>query len=308
MPPARETSSLYDLLEVGANASVEEIEASYRRIVSYLAPDALAVYSLMSEDEASGLRSQLDEAYRTLRDPTRRAAYDRSREDGGYPQVLVPAAASGSTMSVGMLRADADDAVPSLDVDSIFRNEGDSGPAAPSTTSAESLSVRSEPVREVPVVAPAPAAPVRPAPPPPSASPRPVAAIASTTPRPRLSTGEVSARTGSPSRRPPVAPPTQMRRLVPTAAAELTAESEFSGALLRRLRESAGATLDDLARITKIRKHYLEAIEEHSFDLLPAAVYVRGFVTEYARVLGLDTQRVAASYMVIYKRYRGEVV
>ena len=91
-----------------------------------------------------------------------------------------------------------------------------------------------------------------------------------------------------------------------SATIEVTPDTEFSGALLRRLRESAGADLQALAEITKVRRHYLEAVEEHDFDALPAAVYVRGFVTEYARALGLDPQRVAQSYMALYRRYRAE--
>ena len=95
-------------------------------------------------------------------------------------------------------------------------------------------------------------------------------------------------------------------RLKPTLEIELTDDTEFSGALLRRLRESANATLQDVADITKISKRYLRALEENDYSALPAAVYVRGFVTEYARALGLDSKRVAKSYMSLYKRYREE--
>ena len=59
-----------------------------------------------------------------------------------------------------------------------------------------------------------------------------------------------------------------------------------------------------MAEVTKIRKGYLRALEENDFDGLPAAVYVRGFISEYARVLGLDTQMVAKSYMALYERYK----
>jgi cytoskeletal protein RodZ len=41
----------------------------------------------------------------------------------------------------------------------------------------------------------------------------------------------------------------------------------------------------------------MQALEDESFELLPAAVYVRGFLTAYARTVGLDPARVAASYM-----------
>jgi cytoskeletal protein RodZ len=34
---------------------------------------------------------------------------------------------------------------------------------------------------------------------------------------------------------------------------------------------------------------------------MPAAVYVRGYVTEYARAVRLDPQRTAESYLVRYR-------
>ncbi|MEO1172337.1 MAG: helix-turn-helix domain-containing protein, partial [Myxococcota bacterium] len=76
------------------------------------------------------------------------------------------------------------------------------------------------------------------------------------------------------------------------------------GDLLRRIRESAGATLAQVAEITKIGRGYLRAIEANDFDMLPAPVYVRGFVVEYARVLGLDSEQVVSSFMTLYERFR----
>ena len=50
---------------------------------------------------------------------------------------------------------------------------------------------------------------------------------------------------------------------------------------------------------------YLGFIEEERFDGLPAAVYVRGFVTGYASCLGLDAKRVASSYLQRYEESKG---
>ncbi len=71
----------------------------------------------------------------------------------------------------------------------------------------------------------------------------------------------------------------------------------FDGAQLRRARMQRGIELDDIAEITKVGRRYLQCLEEELFESLPAAVYVRGFVTSYARAIGLDPARVAASYM-----------
>jgi flagellar biosynthesis protein FlhG len=58
-----------------------------------------------------------------------------------------------------------------------------------------------------------------------------------------------------------------------------------------------GFEFEDISGVTKIGVAYLQGIEDEAFDSLPAAVYVRGFVTAYARAIGLDPKRVAASYM-----------
>lgn len=47
---------------------------------------------------------------------------------------------------------------------------------------------------------------------------------------------------------------------------------------------------------------YLQALESELYAKLPAAVYVRGFLVEYAKVLGLEVERVKDSYLA---RMRG---
>jgi flagellar biosynthesis protein FlhG len=77
--------------------------------------------------------------------------------------------------------------------------------------------------------------------------------------------------------------------------------AEITGAFLRKVREIRGLELNDIAQRTKISERYLRALEEEQFGDMPAAVYVRGYVTEYARALRLDPQRVAESYLTRYR-------
>jgi flagellar biosynthesis protein FlhG len=77
--------------------------------------------------------------------------------------------------------------------------------------------------------------------------------------------------------------------------------AEVTGALLRKVREIRGLELGDIAQRTKISERYLRALEEEQFGEMPAAVYVRGYVTEYARALRLDPQRAAESYLARYR-------
>lgn len=82
-----------------------------------------------------------------------------------------------------------------------------------------------------------------------------------------------------------------------TEVEEVELPDVLSGADLRRLRESRGVSLRQIASVTKIGTRFLEYIEEDRFALLPAPVYLRGFLKEYARTIGLDLEGVARAYM-----------
>lgn len=71
----------------------------------------------------------------------------------------------------------------------------------------------------------------------------------------------------------------------------------YDGSVLKRIRLSRGVELDEISTVTKINERYLRCIEENRYDDLPAPVYVRGFLREYAKCLRLDPQRVTESYM-----------
>lgn len=64
------------------------------------------------------------------------------------------------------------------------------------------------------------------------------------------------------------------------------------GQLLKKARTQKGYTLDELQDITKIRKRYLEAIEEGNYKVLPGNFYVRAFIKSYAEAIGLDPDEV----------------
>jgi flagellar biosynthesis protein FlhG len=86
---------------------------------------------------------------------------------------------------------------------------------------------------------------------------------------------------------------------------EISAGTEFSGPLLRQIREAVGVELREIAERSKIGMAYLSALEGESFHKLPAAVYVRGFLAEYARALGLDGERVKQTYLARFRAARG---
>jgi hypothetical protein len=68
------------------------------------------------------------------------------------------------------------------------------------------------------------------------------------------------------------------------------------GNSLREARVRQGLDYPDVERVTKIRPKYLRALEDESFDSLPAQTYVKGFLRTYAEFLGLDGQLYVDEY------------
>src|SRR5262249_8515728 len=86
---------------------------------------------------------------------------------------------------------------------------------------------------------------------------------------------------------------------------ELGPRTEFTGPMLRQIREAVGVELREIAERSKIGMAYLQALEGEVWKKLPAPVYVRGFLVESARALGLDPERVKATYLARYRAARG---
>lgn len=71
------------------------------------------------------------------------------------------------------------------------------------------------------------------------------------------------------------------------------------GAWLRRQREVREISLRDIADRTKISLRYLEAMEDDRFDLLPAPIFAKGFLREYARYVGLSPDEVVNHWLSV---------
>ena len=77
---------------------------------------------------------------------------------------------------------------------------------------------------------------------------------------------------------------------------------DYTGAFLKEIREYKNVDLHRMADMTKISKSYLNNIEEENGSALPALVYVRGFVYQYAKCLKLNPDLVASSYITCLKK------
>ncbi|WP_243312893.1 helix-turn-helix domain-containing protein [Fundidesulfovibrio agrisoli] len=78
---------------------------------------------------------------------------------------------------------------------------------------------------------------------------------------------------------------------------------EEMGALLRQERERLGISLEQAATEIKISKKYLVALEEGRTKELPHPVYAKGFVKNYAKLVGLDPEEMGR---VLSNHYRAD--
>ncbi|HIJ90511.1 MAG: DUF4115 domain-containing protein [Desulfobulbaceae bacterium] len=79
---------------------------------------------------------------------------------------------------------------------------------------------------------------------------------------------------------------------------------ETLGSFLKRHRQSQGKNLEEIAEKTRIHASTLRAIEEDNPKALPAEVFTRGFIKNYAQYLGLNPNEALAWYI---EQNNGEV-
>lgn len=77
----------------------------------------------------------------------------------------------------------------------------------------------------------------------------------------------------------------------------------FDGAALKMIRERLGVDLQAIFAVTRIQPRFLEDIETEAFGSFPAEVYLRSYLIEYSRFLGLESQRVLNDYLQRYREW-----
>lgn len=73
------------------------------------------------------------------------------------------------------------------------------------------------------------------------------------------------------------------------------------GDTLRQARAQKGVTLKEAEQATRINRHYLSALEDENFAVLPALIYQRGIVRSYAAYLALDPGKL----LLMFEEARG---
>jgi cytoskeletal protein RodZ len=70
------------------------------------------------------------------------------------------------------------------------------------------------------------------------------------------------------------------------------------GEKLKEERKKRGLTLLEVAKATKIRESFLQAIEEGNYEMLPGSSYAHGFVKNYLEYLGFPIKE----YLALFRR------
>jgi hypothetical protein len=305
------TQGFYEQLGADSRASTKEIRGAYHKAAASLARRRKALLDQGGDPSQLDLaRTQLEDAWTALSDPARRRRYDAMRalsEDGWTTDadelwekvagaLIQPAAAAASNLLSQMTR---------LELGALPKTPGaprrdEFGQGVQTAGRATRPTIAPDPQEEPTVTAtaarlrapvPAAVADATAAPTPPAAAPAPDHNL-------RVVAGRSSG--------PPIImlhPETASKRsLTPDQVATMVEQHGYSGALLTAVRTARGESLQDIGDTSRISVRYLTAIEADEFDALPSSTFVRGYVREMARLLGLDEDAVVAGYMRRFER------
>lgn len=67
------------------------------------------------------------------------------------------------------------------------------------------------------------------------------------------------------------------------------------GRLLAEAREQRNQTVADIAQQLKLSPSQIEALESDAYEKLPGPIFVRGFIRNYAKLVGLDGERLVTA-------------
>jgi hypothetical protein len=280
------TQGFYEQLGARADADIDEIKAAYGRALAHVLRRREATVGQGGDTASLDLaRAQLDEAWEVLADPARRRRYDAMLAIAGDGIEEDQAGDLWSRVAGAMIHPSV--AAAARLVDACTNLKLAPLPEPPKVTVARHGGATW--TEEVTVASSVPSG---------FGAPRRVQRPATA---PRTGGGETM-----------VTPPASVEVPASTSAsvsvvdlAQLQKEFGPTGALLEAARRRRGLTLQQMSETTRISTRLLEAVEKEDFDTLPsAAAFVRGYVREMARILGLDDELVVTGYM---RRFSGDV-
>jgi curved DNA-binding protein CbpA len=283
----------YMILEVKPHASPSEIREAYLRAKSTYQKDNVALYTLIDANEREDMLRRIEEAYQVLSNPDRRREYDRfcgqiagSNSSQALPSSMAPSTSADAAASSNLSSGFGSSMGPHMGKDAAKIISIDR--SAPM----ESFGLHENPLEP-------PRTDIRPS------SAEPANPIHSPNSPSAFQSYESSISRPSSSGMVTSSPKTE-NIISAELEKEIAEQTEWSGAFLRRVREVRGISIEEVTQATKITKPYILAIEEENYSKLPAAVFIRGFVGQLARLLKLPQQQVTTGYMSRLQRSNPE--
>ena len=268
----------YEVLEVLPSAVPSEIQRAYQRAKATYSQDNPALYSMFSREEARDLLKLVDEAYSVLGNIQLRRAYDESLQSRAVQNFNDSATHQ------------AHQALPDFVVPD------------PSIPGSVEMAVLQQPAPFIPHSTAPSASFTAPAPAPPPASPAEAFGPRETI---IVATADflVRKRETASTLTPGMAKcPMGAYQVDAAMEQEIASKDEFDGPFLKKIRTYKQVPLERLSESSRIGKTYLIALESNDFKNLPAPVFLRGFLVQIARQLGLDESKVATSYLKLAKK------
>jgi hypothetical protein len=305
------TQGFYEQLGVDPAASAADVRAAYGRVIAQLSRRRKAIVEQGGDPSLLDVaRSQADEAWSVLQDPARRRKYDAMRalmHDGWStdPNEVWRRASGALVHPAAGAAAELLRVVTTLKVGAL-----PPVPQAPGAKGKRNAEDEKTVTQTAPTAVPrATATNLRRVPPPVEPEEEeyeddelvevsdrvvPMPGRAESPP-----TAGLKVVNGSPSAAPVVVMPSTPRKKTLSAEdlVRLLDRHGWGGAYLAAVRAAKGLSVQEMSDTTRISVKYLEAIEGDRHDSLPSSTFVRGYVREMARMLGLDEEAAVAGYM-----------
>ncbi|MFP8873507.1 MAG: helix-turn-helix domain-containing protein [Myxococcota bacterium] len=100
MKPLEELNH-YEALEIGIDATAEQVDKAYRMLEATYEPDSLAVYSLLDAADVTAMSERIEAAYQVLSDEEGRQGYDLSLRGAEKSEVSLDDDVSGGDVEAG---------------------------------------------------------------------------------------------------------------------------------------------------------------------------------------------------------------
>jgi hypothetical protein len=305
---SKDGMNYYEVLEVQHDTPQHEIHRAYQRAKATYSQDNPALYSMFSREEARDLMKLVEEAYAVLGNHGLRRNYDETVLKAGLRSMAPPILRASPLEPVNQNQTEhealPDFVVPDPSIPGSFD-------IAPNYSTPPPM-VAPQP-HSVPVLTAVPNAsqqnPIQnlqnpyAQPPPPVMDPLHTSATgiresilvtnSEFTVRRRETASPLPSDTGK--------CPLGTYKIDLAMEQEIATQTEFNGLFIQKVRLYKQVSLEKLSVSSRIGKTYLIALESNDFKNLPATVFLRGFLVQVAKQLGLDEGKVVASYMGLAK-------